>query len=430
VRARAFAAKPSGLANHVLSKQQSLFVRPALWSTLNYLRSLDEKGYRREIQKLWDHSDLRPHIRQLLIAFLGSQATPLPTEVTYFRNALENPEWRNWAFDELRKNPPWFSSVRPTLAGLMTKSEALAGKAAWALIEVVKEHRDGVLSLIQEYWAPAPEWDPYILHALRELDDWNEWAVNLVERSVRRSSLNGMLVRMVAEGVAKSAPNLAPRLISAGLWREWERIEAEPVPAQPPPDDDADEADHVSYLLRERPYDAVERFVSRSEHWYGIERIVRAAPRAFVDQVWPWFLQVAEKHAAGVREGVRSYRADPVFRLPGDWSVDDHTLTAALDLALSEFAKGCPQDFGRFLDVHGNSDFLSAHRMLARALSQIAESHASIALDYMLGDDRRLGLGKDVSHHTESINLIRSVSPHLPDSELARLENRVREAVK
>lgn len=312
----------------------------------------------------------------------------------------------------------------------MTKSEALAGKAAWALIEVVKEHRDGVLSLIQEYWAPAPEWDPYILHALRELDDWNEWAVNLVERSVRRSSLNGMLVRMVAEGVAKSAPNLAPRLISAGLWREWERIEAEPVPAQPPPDDDADEADHVSYLLRERPYDAVERFVSRSEHWYGIERIVRAAPRAFVDQVWPWFLQVAEKHAAGVREGVRSYRADPVFRLPGDWSVDDHTLTAALDLALSEFAKGCPQDFGRFLDVHGNSDFLSAHRMLARALSQIAESHASIALDYMLGDDRRLGLGKDVSHHTESINLIRSVSPHLPDSELARLENRVREAVK
>ena len=54
-RARAFLGSGRSLAEYVLAeKQESLFVRPILWSALTYLRESDRATYRREFGRLWE----------------------------------------------------------------------------------------------------------------------------------------------------------------------------------------------------------------------------------------------------------------------------------------------------------------------------------------------------------------------------------------
>ena len=77
LRARAFLRDRLSLAEYVIDlKQQSLFVRPILWSTLNYLRASDRPAYRYQFERLWAQENLRPHIQNLLIDFLGQLPDP------------------------------------------------------------------------------------------------------------------------------------------------------------------------------------------------------------------------------------------------------------------------------------------------------------------------------------------------------------------
>lgn len=72
LRSRAFLRDGTSLAAFVIAeKQESLFVRPTLWSALTYLRANDRAAYKREFRQLWGHAGLRPHLRELLAAFLG-----------------------------------------------------------------------------------------------------------------------------------------------------------------------------------------------------------------------------------------------------------------------------------------------------------------------------------------------------------------------
>ena len=77
IRTRAFLREGTSVAAYVIDeKQESLFVRPILWSTLQYLRASDRASFRREFGALWSREALRPHLRSLLVAFLGQVNNP------------------------------------------------------------------------------------------------------------------------------------------------------------------------------------------------------------------------------------------------------------------------------------------------------------------------------------------------------------------
>src|SRR5439155_24620596 len=55
-RARAFARGHGSLSAYVQPRQDGLFVRPILWSSLHYLRGADPEAYMREMGTLWNQS--------------------------------------------------------------------------------------------------------------------------------------------------------------------------------------------------------------------------------------------------------------------------------------------------------------------------------------------------------------------------------------
>jgi hypothetical protein len=77
-RARAFARGHGSLAAYVLARQDGLFVRPILWSSLHFLRGADSDAYHREMATLW-REEARKHVRHLLIDFLGQVSHPPPS---------------------------------------------------------------------------------------------------------------------------------------------------------------------------------------------------------------------------------------------------------------------------------------------------------------------------------------------------------------
>ena len=114
LRARFFLRGASSLADFVMDqKQQSLFVRPTVWSTLNYLRSSDTPAFRHEFLRLWRNDALRLHLRYLLIAFLGQVSAPTDEEARWLCSKLDAPDTRSRALWAMVSNAAaWFLRLR------------------------------------------------------------------------------------------------------------------------------------------------------------------------------------------------------------------------------------------------------------------------------------------------------------------------------
>ncbi len=424
VRARAFGAQVVRFAEHVLTRQDALFVRPTVWSALHYLRDADPEGYHREFRTLWDRPDLRRHIRYLLIAFLGQVADPNPIEIGWLLPVLETPTLRAKAIRAMEGNPAWFARLQVHLPTLMSGDAESAWQASWIIRRALDFDRDTALTLIERCWLPDPQRDGLTLQTLWDLKQWDERAVRFAETIVRRAPHHSVFVRNIADAVSKSCPDLAPRVVAAELWSQLEAAEAEPIRVPPPPPDDAPDSEKVTYQLLhgDSAHRAVEEIVSDSSRWHGLSKVAEAAPRAFVEQVWPWVVHVASKYARAENERVQAYRSDPVFDLQGDSKVMRHELTIALEAGVVGLAASVPEDFLAFFNEQSGSDLLTVHRLLARGLRALPPAYAERISRYLLSDVRRLAIGPYSDVHRESRDLIRAIVPHLNEQVRPDLE--------
>lgn len=421
VRARAFVARVVGFADHVLNRQDALFVRPTVWSALQYMRNADPEGYRREFRTLWKRPDLRRHIRYLLIAFLGQVADPDLIEMGWLLPLLGDPTLRAKAVRAIEGSPAWFAKLKVHLPALMTGDPDAAWHASWILRGALSFDRETALTLMERYWLPDPQRDGLTLQTLWELKEWDERAIRLTETVVRRAPHQGVFFRSMSDAASKSCPDLAPRIVAAELWGALEHAEAEPVLVPPPPPDGAPDSEKVTYRLvyGDSAHRAVERIVSDSSRWHDLTKVATAAPHAFVEQVWPWVVHVASQYSRAENTRVQAYRSDPVFSLRGDSKLMRYELTIALEASVTAFAAGVPDKFLDFFNEQKVSDLLTVHRLLAHGLRSLPEAHAHDISQYLLADVRRLALGPYSDVHRESRELIAAIVPHL--SEQARL---------
>ncbi|MCP4345374.1 MAG: ATP-binding protein [Desulfobacterales bacterium] len=429
-RARYFTQAREILSNHVLERQDGLFIRPILLSTLEYMRNAAPAAYHRELMLLWENQNLRSHLRTLLLEYLAALDRPDEQEIQFLLPVLKDNAMMHRALITMAGSRGWFNVIKEThLPDFMSKEPETGRSCVSLLIQALSFDRTGVLKLIQNYWLPDKCYDHMTLRVLSNLGDWDEEAVNMVCVVARRSEQRWDIT-YIAEIVSQSNPNLAPKIVRADLDRRLIKAEQEDnkFVAPPRPSPDANQVDHEMYYMINDPLKKQKQLLETDLEWRELSIIAERAPGAFLELVWPWFLKVLERIAHDEHKFITGYRDDYSLGTTLDGDHDpEHEPVNALKDAIVRLAESDPATFSDFLKQNKNSSLLSVHRLLCRGLQKIAPEFPETVYEYLTSDPRRLVIGDVSNCHCETVNLITIVAPHLSEDNLIKLEKTVLE---
>lgn len=430
-RARAFTVKSGCFSDYVFNRQDALFVRPTLWSTLVYLRGAHRAAYHAEFGLLWETATLRIHIRFLMMEFLGQVADPDEQEAAWLLPVLEEPRTVRRTLWVMQGSSGWFKLIKDTyLPEIMTSDKETAWQATWFLTRAWSFAREEILALVKRHWLPSIEKDSHSFQVLESLNVWDERSCGFIETILRRTPVQSMHVCWLASTVSVSSPELAPRIVATQLWSELERAKSEVDENILKLPEVEEEANPIVRSIRrsdklERPY----RNMLESSNWHDLEVIAEAAPREFLESVFPWFANLVEAIAYDEHPFIVQYRDDSSLatsdRTGREWS-QHYPIVAAIKTAIKTVAAEDHDWFLNFLKCWETSNLTAVHRMLVVGLRQVSSAFPGEALAYLLGDKRRMAIGSYSDQHWDSKMLIADLVPNISDEQLRELETAIK----
>jgi len=416
VRAKIFVEIPGGLSNTVIAKQNSLKVRPQLWHALAYMRVADRSSYWEELKKLW-HADLRKHLKQLLIDFLGQLADPDSNEAALFFSNFEDEWFQPRILAAATGNHAWFERMKAHyLPMAMALPQNAAWKSVWLLREAIIFAQDDVRSLVAQQWLPFPDRDELIWALLQNFKIWTPIDIDWLCRIVGRTQFNAASVNGFASMISTQAPDLAPRLIGAYLVAEWQRLSAIKVVAGVASTQYASDSPKKA-LLNSNGHNA----------FYDLVAIAEAAPESFLHEIWPWFIDAINEISDPVHPFVVVYRSCHLMYDDFDASdsrLENHIVSAFVS-AIDGIADTHPEKMVLFAKQNSHHELMLVHRLIARGLARSAAVTAAFGAKYLAADARRLVLGNHRDAHGESAALIAAVSIYLSNEQMLDLEQSI-----
>ena len=420
--ARMFARGSRSLVSHVLERQNGLFVRPYLISVLNYLRSTSRSEYHRQLRSLME-SNLRLHLRMLIIEFLGGQVEPDDREAQLLTPLLASDNEGPRILRSVANSWGWFARLRrlPALRNWLSASPEMAAHCVPLFSFAMHHYPNECMDLIEEFWIGNEAYDALSLAVLLERKDWDHHGANLAASIARRIQFSWR-IDLLAETVAESAPSEAPVIVRADFDRRLEKALLElkkPLPTLLP---DADEQQKLRHRLEYERAGPIRRVIEDSQSWHNLEEFAVRAPHSFLDQLWPWFLAVVNQMADDEHDSILSYRRDPTSYRSFEGDLEPVAIVRALLSAIVAIATQDKTSFLKFLRENESSDMLIVHRLLARGLESIASQESQTILQYLCGDHRRLVLGDMHDSYIDTKRLIGAVCPHLARESIQMLE--------
>ena len=405
LRARSFLRHETSLAHYVLDqKLQSLFVRPTVWSALNYLRASDIPTYRREFLRMWRDRKLRRHLRYLLISFLVQVVAPTDEEAGWLLSKLEVPGTRPrvlWAM--ATQAAGWFQRLSDRLPRLMAAPPQQAWPTVAFLAGAINQQRDSVLGLLQCHWMTSATYLHHVLDVLYDLRTWDPKSLSVatacVDRVVEEAASDTLPIQRLMEAIARSSIDLAFKLVVHYLQATTDRIT----------DDSSDDgAERRSWWHRSEKYE----HLFRDSIWYEIGELSDKHAKAFIEHAWPWFMGVFER-LRGERETIdNAYQGHDGLIFSGAAEESDF-FQKAFEQAIRGFAAESPEAFLGFVAENEGSDLNVVHRLLALGVKRIAAQRPGAVLSYLLADSRRLAIGDIWDPQRVSVGLIAATAPAL-----------------
>ena len=405
LRARSFLRQKMSLSKHVIvEKQESLFIRPILWSTLHYLRGADRAIYRKEFRHLWEHEGLRVHLRYLLISFLGQAAEPDDEEANWLLPTLDDPILRPKTLHAVIGSEGWFARIRSRLPSLMTTPVPQAREIVGLLNRAMAYEPDAIFDLIKSYWIEDERYQELVFFVLKDTLSWDASSVEIAAQFADRASMDCFHILHVADQIRQSTPDLAPEVIVRYLQAKTRQI-----------DDKAEAALHE-----------YERLLDSNEDWHGIDKLALQAPRAFVERLWPWLAEVSGRLAQERHPFLNEYRGHHGLSFLAESGPHRRRpLIHAIEAAFRAFAETEPEAFLSFVETNKSTEIEVLHHLIALGLEKIASSYSSKVLEYLLEDPRRFAIGDMYDTHKDSGNLISAVVPALGEDDALCLETAI-----
>jgi nucleoside phosphorylase len=430
VLARTFVRNAGLLSTYVLERQDSLFVRAKVWSALNYLREAEVNSYERELLVIWRMKDLRRHLRLLLIEFLGQVGQPLEFEKTCMAEALNSPELRILGLKAIGNSGGWFAHFASTsIRGAMSGTDAEAGQALRVLAVNWKTDSESVIRLISERWLPHLERDSYSWMAVNECPHWTDEVEEIAATVLKRSPISTLQVEHAAMTLAVEQPDMACRLVLAKLDFLLAKAKGSPEPPQFPADGTEDEK--MSWYILHNPAKEFQSLLDTME-WNDLPSLAEAAPTAFLQYLWSWYVAVfseilARKDSEGVKYIYPGQYVLEIELTPSEARSEsrEKPVMSAIQIAVEEFAKKSPEEFTKWAYENSKLEILAVQQLIARGYEVAADQLASGALEWLLLDQRRFQLGTSHGHRSTTIHLVQASAPHWSKKEVGRLQEAV-----
>lgn len=420
VRARSFLEASGSLTESVRAQQNSLRIRPQLWHALGYFRCASPEEYGTEIENLW-LADLRPHLKMLIIEFLGLQTTLIFAE----RRLVEKYIADQWFLPRFIcaavQSPGWFSYLSSIhLPKLMKLPVQQASIVLPMLRHALYFDPDRVVTLVYTYWLNNHDYDLLTWQALGSGDvapQLGQWLDSLIIIAAR-TPLADWSIGHISGVVSAAHPEFAPKLVAAWLKGKLDFATKSLSNAS-----GEDETAHELSIKNVQS-------VLEARQFYEIEAIADAAPRAFIVALWPILLESLQFVTSTEQSHKVSYRQSHglIFEaLDDEESQLDRPLLQSVRIGIERWAEAEPKSFLEFVSINTNSELLLVHRLLAIGLTRCAEHSVAFICDYLCSDPRRLVLGPFTDIHKESVALIKTIGPLLDASTYEHLEQTLRD---
>ena len=422
VRVHSFLDSEGSLTDTVLAGQNSLRIRPQLWHALGHLRDVAPDNYQEELCRLWA-SKLRPHLRMLIIEFMGRQASPSNSEVRLAFQSFDDKWFQPRFLNAVVGSPGWFAQLAPShLPMLMARPIQEAALVQPILGQAKNFSPQDVLALLDAHWLPyavrdEQSWQVLVMGIV---PPWDAGWIKRVETILSRTDFADWAVDY-AVGVASAVlPDEAPCLLAAWLKRQWQKRQTEDKTALPAAAESEATDNYSSPRNRE-----IESLL-HCHNMHDLPAIAEAAPRAFIQALWALYLEMLEAVSSEAHPFVVGYR-DSYVSCDGLGDEEsyrlDYPMPDAITLAVDAWAEAEPEAFMEFVRANANMDMLLVQRWLARGLIKCVAHDSAFVLEFLCADPRRLVLGPHSNRYRDSSKLIEAVVPHLDETQYSRLEN-------
>jgi hypothetical protein len=406
VFARSWIRRNQTLVEFLTSDEQELFRRGQVRQILSHLRDDEPERFAEEVEQLLRSSDVRFHIKDVVLAELRVLANPTVREWRAVGRVLdEDPPFIDRLWGALRTSA-WFECIdnEGEVEGwLRSHNETDKAHALELMGAAVKQFPDRVAQLLESHKDTADfprslEWVVRFsdLHQSRRLFD----LVLLAVRSGQYSNLEHDLW-LSAHELGKHQPTWAIELLAAYLV---DRPDAMTL----------DGSGRVAALL--------ERETSASEL---IQDSAEGAPDAFVEVLLPYMLRVMQ--LTEYQEGGRPF-GDRHFsgRHPKTRSreMDDALLLGAASSIRSLVQQG-PSSARPVLERLAADPHDAAQWLLYEGLKSADKELAQWAADLMLEGAHRFLCGSSSNSAWMARELLEAISPHISSESFQRLEQAI-----
>jgi len=401
--ARAFVTEGRDLHDFLVDSGQHLFRRAQARQVLEYLAANDRDAFRSTVVRLLTSDAVRTHLQDVVVTVL-KQLDADADDWRVIEPLAFGGSTRGQRLVALLSSPRWFDA-----ADTAGRWEALlvdplkVDAATYQLVFAARQRPERVAALVRPHVGTSDAWR----HRLRALMEWSlrpelvDLAVELVDRGDLDDARGPIAVNSdfwsIVYGLLEDDPSAAARLIGAHLRRAQVRAETEGS-------GDPFDSEHLS------------------THSAGGETTIRevaaAASAAFVNEVLPFVVRLAETTASTTEPATLRSSARWKWRYVGDHGVDG-AVFAGVEEALRLLAKDHTDEVLALVRPLAHSDVQELRFLVCRALAATASGDE--AVDWLLSDERNLDLGWADSQRWASRELIEAATRHCDDEHLNAL---------
>ena len=410
--ARRMEATGDGLATHILSREQSLFVRSQVRQVLLHRRDGAPGDALRDIDAILNGDGIRAHLKAIVISLIGALDDPTEDEWRLLEPSLAS-ELSDHVLRSIYGSAPWFDlldTIGVLDRWLNASDDTLVDRAIWLMHGALRSRPDRVAQLLAPFLGRSASWNQRLLSKVlfadletsRQLFDLGLALINtgaaddaLVDRNASSRLWHTTYI------LADKNPGWACELITACCNRLLVRALA---------DGDTN------------PFDMMTG--PSSSDALGVQRSSNGAPRTFIDLLLPFVFNVLQNSADQSKD--RPWR-DPVWH--PEYYANGHgfgdIFLLSMESAIRWLAENDPDAFRQRAGQFQASGFETIHFLLARGYQANEEAFADEAAYYVADALTRFGGRYPGRARWAIARLIQAVTPHCSDASLATLEQAI-----